>query len=169
MQVPAFALRVCEPFAHRFGLVGRHVVQDDVDVEMSGSVQVYPFEEPQHVFAGVAFTGLVQHLPGGYVERGEQVDGAVALVVVGERAAAAADHRQRRLGPVQCLYLGLLVEAEHHSALRRVQIQADNVTELGLEIGIGRQFEHIGFPRTQPMLAPHPRHDGSKTRSSLAG
>ena len=67
MQVPALALGVCEPFAHRFGLVGRHVVQYDMHVEMARGVQVYPFEEPQHVFAGVAFTGLVQHLPGGDV------------------------------------------------------------------------------------------------------
>jgi hypothetical protein len=59
------------------------------------------FEEPQHVGAAVALVQVGDHLAGGDVHRGEQVDGAVAFVVVGHRGGPAAFHRQRRLGAVQ--------------------------------------------------------------------
>ena len=121
---------------------------------MARGVQVDPFEEREHVVAGVAFAGLGEDLAGGDVEGGEQVDGAVSLVVVGEGAVAARAHRQRRLGAVEGLYLGLFVEAEHHSALWRVHVQPDHVGELGLEVGIGGHLEHISEPRAQPPLAP---------------
>lgn len=39
-------------------------------------------------------------------------------------------HREYRLGPVQCLDLSLFVDAEHESALGRVHVQADDVTDL---------------------------------------
>ena len=159
VEVPAFAVGVFEPFADGFGLVGGQVVQDDVDVEVAGGVQVDPLEEREHVFAGVAAAGLVQDLAGGDVEGGEQVQGAVALVVVGHCLGPAPLHWQRRLGAVQGLYLGLLVEAEHCGPLGRVQIQADHVAELGLEVRVLGQLEHIGAPRAQPALAPDARHD----------
>ncbi len=47
------------------------------------------FEEPQHVRAGVALVQSGQNLTGGDVHRGEQVDRAVAFVVMGHRAGAA--------------------------------------------------------------------------------
>ena len=42
-----------EPVTHGFGLVGRKVVEHDVDVEVSGDVRVDPFEEGEDVFTGV--------------------------------------------------------------------------------------------------------------------
>ena len=48
------------------------------------------------------------------VERGEQRGGAVALVVEGHGARLAALHRQARLGPVERLNLGFLVDREDH-------------------------------------------------------
>ena len=44
-------------------------------------MEVDPFEEGQNVAAGVAAAGLVKHLAGGDVERGEQVGGAVPFAV----------------------------------------------------------------------------------------
>ena len=54
-----------------------------MNIEFAGGVQVDPFEEGQHVSAGVAAAGLVQDLSGGDVECGEQVGGAVPAVVTG--------------------------------------------------------------------------------------
>ena len=48
-----------------------------------------------------------------HVEGGEQRGGAVALVVVGDGAAAAALERQARLGAVERLDLGLLIDRKH--------------------------------------------------------
>ena len=87
------------------GLARGEVVQHDVDIEVCGGVQVDPSEEVQHVAAGVPSAGLAQHLAGGNVERGEEVHGAVALVVVGEGAGPARSRRQRGLGAVEGLDL----------------------------------------------------------------
>ena len=40
------------------------------------------FEEPQHVATGVAFAEVGDDLPGRDVHRCEQIDGAVAFVVI---------------------------------------------------------------------------------------
>jgi hypothetical protein len=55
-----------ERAANRFGLVSGQVVQHDMHVEIG-----------EHVGAGVASAGVVQHLSGGDDRRRERVDGAV--------------------------------------------------------------------------------------------
>ena len=82
VEVPAALAGLGEPFADGLGLVGGQVVQDDVDVEMARRSAVDVFEEREHVVSGVPFAGRGVHLAGGDVERGEQVDGAVAAVVM---------------------------------------------------------------------------------------
>ncbi len=64
--------------------------------------------------------------------------------------------RQRRLGPVQRLDLGFLIEAEHHRPLRRVQVKADDIDQLLLEPGIVRQFERVHPPRSNVAGPPDP-------------
>ena len=111
-------------------------------------------EEPQHVGRGVTFVQSGEDLAGGDVHRGEQVDGAVALVVVGHRAGSARLHRQRGLGAVQRLALGLLVEAEHHRPRRRVEVQPDDVDELLLEQRIVADLERLDLPRLEVVVGP---------------
>jgi hypothetical protein len=41
--------------------VGREVVQDDVDLEMSGDVKVDQFEEGEDLGRGVVLAGVVEH------------------------------------------------------------------------------------------------------------
>ena len=69
------------------------------------------------------------------IEGGEQRGRAVALVIVGHGAAAALLHRQAGLGAVQSLNLALLVGAQDDGVLGRIQIQADDVLQLLLELG----------------------------------
>jgi hypothetical protein len=92
-------------------------------VEMRRDVQIDPTEERQHVLGGVSLPQPVQHLAGPDVQRGEQIDRAVTLVVMGHRVRATRLERQRRLRTVQRLALGLLVEAEHRGPVGRIQIQ----------------------------------------------
>src|SRR5712691_8548096 len=44
--------------------------------------------------------------------------------------------RQQGLSTVQCLNPGLFVDAEHKCIIGRIQVQADDIQEFGLEIGI---------------------------------
>ena len=134
MQVPAATVLMGQPLCDLGGRVCREVVQHDVHGQSSRHRGVDLLEEPS-TSAPVWPLRSGEHLAGGHVHRGEQVDGAVALVVVGHRAGPAGFHRQRRLGAVQSLALGLLVEAEHHCSRRRIQVQANNVDQFLLERG----------------------------------
>ena len=100
----------------------------------SGHVEVDQLEEGQHVVGRVALPGVVEDLAGGDVHRGEQIGRAVALVVVGHGAGPARLHRQRRLGAVERLDLGLLVEAEDHRPFGGVHVEPDHVDQLLLEV-----------------------------------
>ena len=117
-------------------------------------MQVDELEEAEHLLGTVAGLGVIEDLAGRQVHGGEQVGGAVAFVVVGHGVGPARLHRQTRLGAVQRLALGLLVEAEHHGPFRRVQVQADDIDELGFEVGVGGDLERVDPPRLQPVITP---------------
>ncbi|HSB68840.1 MAG TPA: hypothetical protein VLT62_05870 [Candidatus Methylomirabilis sp.] len=61
----------------------------------------------------------------------------MAHVLIRPAAGLPGAQRQQGLRPVQRLDPRLLIDAEHQGILRRVQVQADDVEELGLEVGIG--------------------------------
>src|SRR5665647_1907524 len=130
MQVPPSSVAVAKPSGDLWGLVGREVVQYDVYRQPPGHGGVDLFEERQHVLGGMTLVAVSEYLPGGEVHRGEQIDGPVALVVVGHRARATGNHRQARLGAVHRLTLSFFIEAEHHSPSRRVHIETDDIDEL---------------------------------------
>ena len=113
---------------------------------------------------------LADHRAGEHVQRGEQGGGAVALVVVGHRAGPARLHRQRRLGAVQRLDLGLLVHAQHDRLLRRVQVQPDDVDELLLEPRVVGELERLDPVRLQtraPTRSAAPWPADTPTRAAI--
>ncbi len=114
-----------------------------MDVEPSRNRSVDLLEEGEDVVTGVALAALGQHLAGLDVEGAEQIRRAVALVVMRHRPGAPAPERQARLGPVERLNLGLLVEGEGDGTLCRVQIEADDVDELFFEVRIARELEGL--------------------------
>lgn len=100
----------------------------------------------------------VQDLPGGDVERREQCRGPMPPVVMGHRPRPARGERQRRLAALQGLALGLLVEAQHHRPLGRVQVEPHDIDELGLEVRVVRQLEGRDTPRLEVPGPPDPGH-----------
>ena len=93
-----------------------------------------------------------------HVECGEQRGRAVTLVVMSHGSAAAALQRQSRLGTVERLDLRFLVDSEHYRMRRRSDIEADNIPELGHEIGVVRQLELAHPVRLQAVRAPDALH-----------
>src|SRR5215472_5752275 len=85
-------------------------------------------------------------LPSSTLRGGEQGGGAMPFVIVGHGLTAGGLDRQTRLAAVEGLYLALLVEREHDGVGRRIDIEADDVDELGGKAGISRVLEG-----TQPM------------------
>ena len=82
-------------------------------------------------------------LPVRDIQRREQARRAVALVVVRRALGHARQHRQDRRGAVQRLDLGLLVDAQHHRALGRVEIEPDDVADLVDELRVPGQLPRL--------------------------
>ncbi len=74
---------------------------------------------------------------------------------------------QQRLGAVQRLDLALFIDTEHQSPLRRVEVEADNVTHFLNELRIARELESLAAMRGQRESIPDAIHcrDGYAGRS----
>ena len=68
----------------------------------------------------------------------------MARVVVGVPLDLAGSQRQHRLGPVERLDLGLLVDAQHDGPLGRVEVEPDDVGDLGHQGRVGAELEGLG-------------------------
>jgi len=102
------------------------------------------------------------------VECSEQCRGAVPLVVAGHRARPALGHRQRSLRVVQSLDGGLLVHAQHHRLLWRVQVEPDYVDELLFKGWVVRELERLDQVRLEATPGPDPLNCG-RTDPDLFG
>ena len=111
-------------------------------------------EETEELLVAVPVLAEPGHLPGGDFQGGEQGGGAMADVVVAALLVVARLHHKHFLGAVQRLDLGLLIDAQHDRVSRRVQIQAYNVGDLGLQFRVGGELERVGLPWPDPVLLP---------------
>ena len=114
-----------EPAFDRGSLVGGVIVDDEMQVEIRLCPFVDGLEEAQELampVAGHAFAdnGAVEH-----VESRKQGRGAVALVVMRHRPAAALLHRQPGLGAVEGLDLALFIDRQHQGLVGRIEVEAD--------------------------------------------
>jgi hypothetical protein len=102
-----------------------------------------------------------------YVERGKQRRGSVPLVVMRHGSTAPLLHGQPGLGTVEGLDLALLVERQDDGVRGRLDIKADDISELSSELGIGGELE-LPYPvRLQSMRAPDALHRGDADGARL--
>ena len=73
----------------------------------------------------------------------------------------AGAQRQNRLGTIERLNLALLVYAQHQRFVRRIEVQADHIAQLGDEVGIGTELERFDQVRLKPVCPPNLVHHGS--------
>ena len=97
---------------------------------------------------------LADHLAGGGVQRGEQVDGAVPGVVEAAPLGHPGNHRQHRRGPFEGLDLRFFVDREDCRVRRRRQVQARHVADLVNQQRVGGDLEGLGPPGLQPERPP---------------
>ena len=125
-------------------------------------------EEVPEVHRPVLGGQAADHLAGGGVQRGEQVDGAVPDVVVAAPLGHPGDHRQHRRGPLQRLDLRLLIDREDRRVRRRRQVQADHVADLVDEQRVRGDLEVLGPPGLQPERPPDPVHVSARSPTCRA-
>lgn len=150
------------------GLVRGEVVQDQVQIELGGSVSVDGSQEGQEFLGPMALVALPDDRSVGHVQRGEQVRDPVPPVVVGLPLRQTRSQRQDGLGAVQGLDLGLLVHAEHQGVLGRIEVEAHHVPQLLLEILVAAELEVLHAVRLDPTGLPD-TVDGHAADPQLAG
>lgn len=150
MQLEPRMLR--EPRLHFGRLVGRVVVEHQMHVARleDGAAQ-----EGQELFRPVARHAFTDDHARLHNERREQRRRAFPLVIVRHGGAAALLERQPRLGPVERLDLRLLVDAEHHRPVRRIEVEADDLGDLLLEHRVVRHLETFCQVRLETGFRPN--------------
>ena len=157
-EVKGEAGMAVEPLADLGMFVCGVIVEDDVHRLVAGNAGVDGVQKADELLVPMllhvpADNGAIEN-----VERGEQGGRAVALVIMGHRAEPAFLHRQARLGPIQRLYLALLVKRQHDGVRWRIDIQPDDIVELLGKFGIVRELELPVAMRLQPMRFPDAAH-----------
>jgi hypothetical protein len=125
-------------------------------------------EEGQELAVAVAGSALVGDLPGGDLQGGNQRGRAVPQRVVGALFGPAGPDLAHGLGAFQGLDLGLLIDPEDDRPLGWVQVQADDVVDLGRQLRVGGDLEGRCPPGLDTVLAPH-SGDGVAAHAELAG
>ena len=153
---------------HDLGVFVRAVVvEDDMDHLAGGHLALDGVEKADEFLVTVLLHATADHRAVENVEGREQGGCAVALVIVRHRLAFAGLERQAWLGAVECLDLGLLVDREHQRVGGRSHVEADDVFELGDEIGIARVFEGSETVRLQLVRLPDPLHRAQRNAHDL--
>ena len=112
-----------QPPLHRWRAVGRQIVEDDVDVERGLDGRFDLAQKGDEILRPMLGLAAGDHLAGRDIERGEQIQGPMAHVVVGPSLGLAKIHRQDGLRALQRLNLRLLVDREDHRIRRRCYVQ----------------------------------------------
>ena len=92
---------------------------------------------------------LRNHLARGDIERGVEVGGAVANVVMCLPCRHPGHQRQHWCGAVERLDLGLLIDAQHDRSLGRVEVPPDDVTHFVDEQRIQGELERLDLMRLE--------------------
>ena len=143
-----------QPLLHGRVFVRGVVVDDQVQIQVLGGLALDLLEKPQPFHMRVPRLGAREDLAVQIVQRREQGDRAVADVIVRPGANVADAQRQARLRPLQGLALALLVAAQYQSFVWRIQIQANHIPELALELGVLAQLERAPQVRLEVVLPP---------------
>ena len=135
-EVKSPARMAAEPGLNLGVLVGCVIVEDGVDQLAGGDGAFDGVEEADELLMGVFLHAATKHRTVEHVEGGEQGGRTVALVIVRHGPAFAGFERQTRLGPVERLDLGLLVDGEHDGVGWRPHVEANDVLDLLSEGGV---------------------------------
>jgi len=143
-----------QPTLNGRGLVGCVVVKNQVQFQFIRHACVNGFKEIAKLDRSMTPMELADNSAGLGIERREQVDGAVALVVGSAALGLAGTHRQQRLTAVECLDLGLLINAQDQRPVRRVQIQTHDVSDFFNKQRVFRKLKTLDAMRLESKCAP---------------
>ena len=142
---------------HYAGMFVRSVIVDDqMQVELSGSLAVDPLQKPNELLVSMTWHTIADHAAVEQAQGCKQSRGAVAFVIVRHGATTALLQRQPRLSSIQGLNLRFLVDTQDQRLIGRIQIQADNVVQLFDKPLVSAELKSLGQMGLQIMLFPDP-------------
>ncbi len=144
-----------EPVADERGLMGAVVIHDDVHVEPTGHLGVNQIEEFPKLRRAVPLMKLRDHVARLRMEGGEQGRRPMPRVIGRPALDLSRLHRQQRLGAIEGLNLGFLIDAEHRRVRGRIQVEPDDVPHLLDQQRIVRQLKGLGPMGLQPKRVPN--------------
>ena len=131
-------------------LVRRVVVQYQVDVQLHRHLPVDQTQERQELLVAVPLPALPEYLARWRCPARRTASSCRAGRRRGCSLRRSRAHRQRRLGAIERLNLRLLVHAQDHRVVGRVEVQPDDVAHLLDEERIGGQLEGLRQMRLDP-------------------
>ena len=148
-----------------FGFMGREIISDDVDLASEGLGGHDLGKKVDELGAGMALSGLAKDFSASGIKGRVKRKGSVAVILKTMSLGPAWRKGQNRIQAVQGLDSSLFVYAKDGGMIRRVQIKADNVGGLLLEVGILAQHVTAQPVRLKAVPASNPLSASGTSRS----
>jgi hypothetical protein len=126
-KVQVKPLVAAQPMLDTRMLVGGAVVDDQMQVQFTGRLPVDAFQEVAEFLMPMQREVVPDDVAIERAQRREQRGVAIAPIVGGHRAAAAASRRQTRLVLVQSLSFAYFIDAHHQRFGERNQVKAGDM------------------------------------------
>ncbi len=134
--------RTQEPLFGGLVFVDIEVVQHNMEfTERIGFHNV--IHETQEVYRRPAIPDVRDYFAGRDFQSGQQCLRAMADILVDPGTDFFCSQGQQRLSPIERLNTRFLIHAQHQSIFRRIEIQPDNVQQLGFKIRVGAEGEGV--------------------------
>src|SRR5262245_24833242 len=143
-----------EPASDQRCLVRGVVVEDEMDVEVQWHRVIDGVEKLAELHGAMAAMTPADHRAGLDVQCREERRRAMAQVVMGAAFGLARAHRQQWLRAIQRLDLRLLIGTQHEGAVRRIQVEPDDIAHLLHKERVLRKLEGFRPMRLQAEGAP---------------
>lgn len=149
---------VGQKLTHQIGLMGRQIVQDDVNLLVPGAQRDDFLEEGDEVAAGVASRGLTVNPARGSVQGRVQRQRPMAVVLEPMAFSTSRRERQNRIQAIQRLDGGLLIHTEHGRVPGRIHVQPNDIGGFGFKIRIVTSHVTLQPMRFQAGFFPGAMH-----------
>jgi hypothetical protein len=160
-----------------FGFMSGEIVDNDVDLASEGLGSHDLSKKVNELRAGMALRGFAKDFSAAGIEGCIERKGTVTVILKAMSLGATRGKGQDGIQAVQGLDSALFVDAKDGGMIRRVQIKADNVGRLLLEIGIIAPHVPAQSVRLQAMSGPNPgnghvigaQHRGQSAAAPVGG
>jgi len=156
------------PGFHSRMLMGGVIIADDVYLLVGGCRFDNQVEEADPFLVPVFFHTGSKDAAVGSIHCSEERGGSVAFVIVSQRFATSFLQWESWLSAIQGLDLALFIAGQHDSVFRRVEIEANDVLELLLEMLVVGELEGSYPVRFDPVRSPYAAY-ARRANSNFAG